>query len=240
MTLSCLIILLGLFIPFHPIHAQFSSCNELSHVKKIIFFEFDTKINENYKDEGHILTRESQRHFQNVYGILILIGWGTLLPIGVMTARYMRHFPPFVDVWFKCHIVCQTLGYILGTVGWSIWLYLGMSSKLLVSKTQSILSIIAFTFINLQMLGTVVRLQKEVWYCKCWNICHHLLGYAIIGIVIVNIFAVLQAETLKRVYVGILVVFSVVVVPLEIYRCKFKILLHVAMINHELWNREGS
>ncbi|TKY53987.1 Cytochrome b561 and DOMON domain-containing protein [Spatholobus suberectus] len=267
MALCCLILLLGLFVPFHPIYAQISSTNELAQAQNetTILLELDTKINEmevqmhvtprqipetdnkttdvnviSYKDKGHILTRHHQRYFQNVYGILILIGWGTLLPIGVMIARYFRNFSILCGVWFECHIVCQALGYILGTIGWSIGLWLGMSSKHLVSKTQSTLSIITFTFINVQMLATFMRLNKEAGYCKCWNICHHLLGYAIIGVVIANIFAGFHTEALKRVYVGILGVLAVVAVPLEIYRCMSMIMHHIVTIHNELWNREGS
>ncbi|KAG5011280.1 hypothetical protein JHK87_019795 [Glycine soja] len=79
--------------------------------------------------------------------------------------------------------------------------------------------------------------EKISGYCKCWNICHHLLGYGIIGIVIANSFAGFHAETLKRVYVAILGVLAVVVVPLEIYRCKSQIMHHAVIIHRELWNR---
>ncbi|RDY14575.1 Cytochrome b561 and DOMON domain-containing protein, partial [Mucuna pruriens] len=270
MALCCLTLLLGLFVPFHPIYAQISSTNELAQVQneRTILLKLDTKINEmevqnhgtplqrpetankttdvnvtSYKDKGHILTRDHQHHFKNVikvYRILILIGWGILLPIGVIIARYFRNFPLLCDAWFKYHIACQTLGYIMGTIGWSMGLWLGMSSKYLISKTQSTLSIIAFTLINVQMLATLMRLNKEAGYCKCWNICHHLVGYSIIGIVIANIHAGFHAETLKRVYDGILGVLTVLVVTLEIHRCKFKIMHYAVNIYRELWNREGS
>ncbi|XP_027368654.1 cytochrome b561 and DOMON domain-containing protein At3g25290-like [Abrus precatorius] len=141
-----------------------------------------------------------------------------------MIARYFRQFPVVSDVWYKCHIGFQFLGYIMGTIGWCIGLWFVKSSKHFVSKTQSTLSITAFTFINVQMLATLMRPNKEAGYCKCWNICHHVLGYAIIGIVIANIFVGLhnqvQAETLKRVYVGILGVLAIAFVLLEIFRCK--------------------
>ncbi|KAG4931928.1 Cytochrome b561 and DOMON domain-containing protein [Glycine soja] len=167
MALCCLILLLGLFVPFHSINAQSSCSNQLSQVQneRRILLELDTKINEmevqmhgmsmqkpetankttdvnvtSYKDKDHILTRDLRHHFQNVHEILILIGWGTLLPIGVIIARYLRNF--LCDVWFKWHIACQTLGYILGTIGWCMWLVLQNSSNHLVSKTQSTISII--------------------------------------------------------------------------------------------------
>ncbi|KAK7363774.1 hypothetical protein VNO77_05931 [Canavalia gladiata] len=171
-----------------------------------------------------------QGHFQKIYGILILVGWGTLLPIGAMVARYLRKFPVVCDAWYKFHIVCQSQGYVLGTIGWFMWI--GMSSNHFVSKTQTTLNIIAFTFINVQMLATIMRPNKEAGYCKCWKICHHVLGDAIIGIVIADIFVGLhnqsQSETLKWVYLGILGALGVVVVPLEIFRCKTMI-MHLAV-----------
>lgn len=85
-----------------------------------------------------------------------------------------------------------------------------------------------------------MRPYQESGYCKCWNICHHVLGYAVIGIGIANIFAGFHDETLKLVYEGILGVLAVVIVPLEIYRCKNKIMHHVVNIHLALWNREGS
>jgi len=43
-----------------------------------------------------------------VHGGLNIIGWGLLLPIGAMVARYARGFDP---AWFYSHIVFQILGY---------------------------------------------------------------------------------------------------------------------------------
>ncbi|KAK7387736.1 hypothetical protein VNO78_22526 [Psophocarpus tetragonolobus] len=232
MAFCCLILVyLGLFVPFHPIYAQ----NE-----KIVLLELGPKINE-MEVQMHATPETANKTTEAVYQILMLIGWGTLLPIGVIIARYFRHFPMSYsyDVWFKCHIGCQTVGYIVGTTGWCISLWPENSPKHLVSKAESTLSTIAFTFINVQMLATFMRLHKEVGYCKCWNICHHLLGYAIIGLVITNIFAGFHNETLKWIYVGVLVVLTVVVIPLEICKCKSKIMDHLVNIHRQLWNREG-
>ncbi|CAL0307271.1 unnamed protein product [Lupinus luteus] len=175
--------------------------------------------------KGHSThTRGHRRHFRNAYRILVLIGWGTMLPIGAIIARYCRTLPWMCNEWYSCHIIFQTLGYILGTLGWCIGLWLHHSSKHLASKTQGTLSIIAFTLINVQMLSMCMRPNKKAGYCKCWNICHHVLGYAILGIVIANIFTGLhnqsQAEKLKWTYVVILGVLTLIVVILEILKWK--------------------
>ena len=51
-----------------------------------------------------------QRH-----AILNTVGWGILLPLGVIAARYLK---PFTDpAWFYVHVLVQSIGYILGVVG---------------------------------------------------------------------------------------------------------------------------
>ncbi|RYR31261.1 hypothetical protein Ahy_B01g056059 [Arachis hypogaea] len=167
----------------------------------------------------------------HVYAILVLLGWGILLPIGVVIARYCRTDPLKFNEWYYCHIMCQILGYILGLLGWSFGLWLEKSSKEFVPKTQHTLSIIAFIFINIQVSG--LKPNKEAGYCKCWNICHHVLGYAIIGIVVADIFEGLNnnqshAENLKWGYVGVLGVLALIVVPMEIFRCK-SMIMHLSL-----------
>jgi uncharacterized membrane protein len=44
-----------------------------------------------------------------VHGALNILGWGILLPLGVMVARYARSFDP---AWFYTHIVFQILGFV--------------------------------------------------------------------------------------------------------------------------------
>lgn len=74
------------------------------------------------------------------------------------------------------------------------------------------------------MLSIFMRPNKEAGYRRWWNICHHVFGYVVIGIVIANIFAGISnqshAEKLKLAYVVILGVLSVVAVPLQILRFK--------------------
>ena len=52
------------------------------------------------------------------------VSWGILLPIGVMSARYLRPFAWADPLWFYLHVTCQLTGYILGVVGWGLGLKL--------------------------------------------------------------------------------------------------------------------
>uniref|UniRef100_A0A6N2KWV8 Cytochrome b561 domain-containing protein n=1 Tax=Salix viminalis TaxID=40686 RepID=A0A6N2KWV8_SALVM len=86
-----------------------------------------------------------RRHLGNTHGVLNIIGWGTLLPIGAIVARSFRKSPLKCDEWYNLHVVCQTLGYIIGAVGWSIGMWLGNSSKQYSLRAHRILGIIIFT-----------------------------------------------------------------------------------------------
>lgn len=43
-----------------------------------------------------------------------MMGWGILIPIGAMVARYLKHMNP---LWFYVHTGIQSLGFILGLSG---------------------------------------------------------------------------------------------------------------------------
>ena len=48
------------------------------------------------------------------HGILAMLGWGILMIIGTIVARYFKHKDP---IWFYLHISLQSVGFILGVIG---------------------------------------------------------------------------------------------------------------------------
>lgn len=48
------------------------------------------------------------------HGLLNMLGWAILMPIGAMVARYMRKWDP---TWFYAHGIIQSIGFILGLSG---------------------------------------------------------------------------------------------------------------------------
>lgn len=52
------------------------------------------------------------------HGSLMLVSWGFLLPLGVITARFFRHRPD--ALWFKMHRVLQVVGLVIAIAGWAI------------------------------------------------------------------------------------------------------------------------
>uniref|UniRef100_A0A5B6YST1 Cytochrome b561 and DOMON domain-containing protein n=1 Tax=Davidia involucrata TaxID=16924 RepID=A0A5B6YST1_DAVIN len=162
-----------------------------------------------------------RRHLRTVHGILNILGWGMLLPIGVIIARYFKKFPVEYRCWFGFHISFQIAGYILGTTGWAIGLWLGHTSRHYSFRTHRILAILIFTFTTLQMLALRLRPKATDDYRKYWNMYHHFLGYALLALISVNIFQgidILRPDhTWKWAYIGLLVVLVFIFLALEIY-----------------------
>jgi len=62
---------------------------------------------------------KSSRHTKVMaHAILMLLGWGFLLPSGTLMAKYFKHRPD--GMWFKLHRGIQTLGLLLALLGWII------------------------------------------------------------------------------------------------------------------------
>ncbi|KAL8097309.1 hypothetical protein AgCh_030445 [Apium graveolens] len=64
----------------------------------------------------------------NVHGVLDTVAWGILLPLGALTAWYLKVFKSADPAWFYLHAFCQSSAYIVGVAGWSTGLKLGSDS----------------------------------------------------------------------------------------------------------------
>lgn len=52
------------------------------------------------------------------HGSLMLIGWGLLIPMGSLFARFLKHRPD--SIWFKMHRTVQTVSLLFCIAGWII------------------------------------------------------------------------------------------------------------------------
>ncbi|KAH7352378.1 hypothetical protein KP509_19G042300 [Ceratopteris richardii] len=124
---------------------------------------------------------------ENAHAILNTVGWGILLPCGVIAARYVK---PFADpAWFYAHITIQMLGYVLGVAGWATGLSLddvgargGDPSK------HRDIGFTLFGICTLQMMAIFLRPNKDHKLRKGWNLYHYSLAASILILGIVNIF----------------------------------------------------
>ena len=45
------------------------------------------------------------------HGILAILGWGLILPVGAIVARYFKHKDP---LWYYLHSIIQLVGFVFG------------------------------------------------------------------------------------------------------------------------------
>ncbi|XP_073139699.1 cytochrome b561 and DOMON domain-containing protein At4g17280-like [Henckelia pumila] len=166
-----------------------------------------------------VITSKTRR--RNIHGVLNAISWGIMIPFGAMLARYLKVFPTADPAWFYLHSMCQTSGYIIGVVGWATGLQLGRQSQGIQFTSHRIIGIILFSIATLQVLALLLRPKKNHKYRSYWNIYHHLLGYSITVLGIINIFKgfnILRPdEKWKTTYIGILVGLAFVAATMEVY-----------------------
>ncbi|KAJ4835694.1 hypothetical protein Tsubulata_032547 [Turnera subulata] len=160
-------------------------------------------------------------HLRMVHGILNIIGWGTFLPAGVIIARYSRYPLESKDKWYYFHVSCQITGYILGTSGWVVGLWLGHISRYYTFRTHRLYSMLIFAFTTLQALAIRLKPEETDEYRKHWNLYHHCLGYSLLVVISLNMFHGINIlkphqAVWRWAYVGILALLGVIVIAFEI------------------------
>ncbi|KAL5101280.1 hypothetical protein RYX36_005607 [Vicia faba] len=167
-------------------------------------------------------TGQFRSFLRSVHGVLSIIGWGTMLPIGVIIPRYFRVYPfKREPLWFYLHIGCQLSGFLIGTAAFVIGLVLGHSSRYYIFHTHRDFGILIFTFSTIQMLAFRLKPKATDDYRKYWNMYHHFLGYGLLTIIIINIFkgiGILNGgDKWKWSYIGILICLGAIAFALEIF-----------------------
>ncbi|KAL8505525.1 hypothetical protein ACS0TY_016682 [Phlomoides rotata] len=166
-------------------------------------------------------TAHQRRRLRLVHGIMNIVGWGTLLPAGVIVARYFNKYPMQLERSFIFHATCQTVGYIIGSLGWALGIWLGITSKYYSFHTHYVLGIIIFTFTTIQMLALRLRLHKNDKHRMYWNMYHHFLGYILLVLIWVNIFVGIRilkpGRDWKWGYVGVLGFSGLVALAFELF-----------------------
>ena len=62
----------------------------------------------------HVATGSRNPPCPQWHAWLATIGWGVLLPLGVVAARGLKQFGPW---WYNSHVFVSTVGFMAGTVG---------------------------------------------------------------------------------------------------------------------------
>ncbi|CAI9770672.1 unnamed protein product [Fraxinus pennsylvanica] len=131
---------------------------------------------------------DSRTKKRNIHGILNVVSWGLLFPIGIIIARYLKVFPSTDPLWFYLHVSCQISAYAIGVAGWGTGLKLGSQSKGVQYSVHRNIGIALFSLATVQIFALLLRPKKEHKYRLYWNIYHHGIGYAIVVLGIINVF----------------------------------------------------
>ncbi|XP_022757553.1 cytochrome b561 and DOMON domain-containing protein At3g61750-like [Durio zibethinus] len=106
------------------------------------------------------------------HGILGIIGWGLILPVGAIVARYFKHKDP---LWYYLHAGIQFLGFILGlaAVLLGIQLYRSMNAEIPAHRG---IGIFVLVLSILQIMAFFLRPNKDSKNRRYWNWYHHWFG----------------------------------------------------------------
>ncbi|KAL5789554.1 hypothetical protein ACOSQ2_004442 [Xanthoceras sorbifolium] len=166
----------------------------------------DGPVNEDYSFGRHAMNADNLRSMGVVHGGINMFGWGILLPIGVLIARYSKDSAYWGFV-------------LLGTVGAAIGFYLGAKSHGIQYDAHKYIGIILVILGFLQVLA-VNNLRKH------WKIYHFGVGYLVIILSVTNIFKgffILKAMkiwmlTYIAFFIFIFIIF--IVSSNSVFRCK--------------------
>ncbi|XP_062183571.1 cytochrome b561 and DOMON domain-containing protein At3g07570-like [Phragmites australis] len=153
------------------------------------------------------------------HGLLGMMGWGVLMPIGMMTARYFRQLDP---CWFYSHMAIQVAGFAIGIAAIVLGFRLNEDGlkNLYVHKALGIAILVMAT---LQVMAILARPDKTSKVRRFWNWYHHNIGRAAILVAIGNIFLGLSIAQEVSAYIvsyGVFVaVWVIAVAAFEMKRC---------------------
>ncbi|CDY25073.1 hypothetical protein HID58_071658 [Brassica napus] len=106
------------------------------------------------------------------HGVIAILGWGFLLPLGAILARYLRHRDP---LWYYLHIGIQFTGFIFGLAAVILGIQLYNSIQPDIPAHRGI-GIFLLILSILQVLAFFARPHRETKMRRYWNWYHHWIG----------------------------------------------------------------
>ncbi|TMW98836.1 hypothetical protein EJD97_003421 [Solanum chilense] len=169
-------------------------------------------------DGGGVSASARQRR-RNIHGVLNAVSWGVLMPMGAIFARYLKVFKSANPAWFYLHAGCQTVAYAVGVAGWGTGLKLGSDSVGIRYDTHRNIGITLFCLGTLQVFALLLRPKPDHKFRLYWNIYHHVTGYTVIILSIINVFEGFDAlngqKNWKKAYIGVIIFLGAIAVLLE-------------------------
>ncbi|XP_027335955.1 cytochrome b561 and DOMON domain-containing protein At3g61750-like [Abrus precatorius] len=123
------------------------------------------------------------------HGIVGIIGWGLILPVGAIVARYFKHKDP---LWFYLHAAIQFVGFTFGicTVLLGLQLYSKMHAHIPAHRG---IGIFVMALSILQISAFFLRPNKDSKMRKIWNWYHSWFGRLALLFAAINIVLGMQA-----------------------------------------------
>ncbi|GAB2271811.1 hypothetical protein Dimus_006642 [Dionaea muscipula] len=119
------------------------------------------------------------------HGILGIFGWGLVLPLGAMVARFLKHKEP---LWYYLHTFIQFAGFFIVlsgvVVGQALYNYTHAAD---VAATHRGIGYFALTLCILQIIAFFIRPDKESKIRKLWSTYHRWFGVITLFFGAVNI-----------------------------------------------------
>ncbi|KAF7826180.1 cytochrome b561 and DOMON domain-containing protein [Senna tora] len=157
------------------------------HVDKTaLIFDFSSgELVSGSKDPGSNELFEMRKN----HGIVGIIGWGLILPVGAIIARYFRHKDP---LWFYLHSVIQFVGFIFGLATVLLGLQLHNKMQVHIPAHRGI-GIFVLVLSILQVLAFFLRPNKDSKIRRFWNWYHNWFGRMALFFASVNIVLGMEA-----------------------------------------------
>lgn len=117
------------------------------------------------------------------HGLLNIFGWGVLLPVGALIARYGNKRK---QLWYYLHLVVQFTGFFVGLAG--VVAGVSLRDRLHANVTAHRgLGIFILVLAILQVLAFFLRPDKDSKNRRYWNWYHHWVGRSALLLAVVNI-----------------------------------------------------
>uniref|UniRef100_A0A0D9ZML1 Cytochrome b561 and DOMON domain-containing protein n=1 Tax=Oryza glumipatula TaxID=40148 RepID=A0A0D9ZML1_9ORYZ len=153
------------------------------------------------------------------HGLLAMMAWGVLMPLGMMAARYFRRVDPY---WFYAHMAIQAVAFTVGIASVILGFRLNEDGLKNVDVHRA-LGIAILAMASLQVMAFLARPDKTSKVRRFWNWYHHYIGRAAILVAIGNIFLGLHIAQEVSAYIvsyGVFVaVWVIAVAAFEMNRC---------------------
>ncbi|PKA49842.1 Auxin-induced in root cultures protein 12 [Apostasia shenzhenica] len=138
--------------------------------------------------------------FRSAHGAINAVSWGFLLPAGAMAARYLRQWPGVGPAWFYAHAAAQMVGLAAGVVGFGMGVAMGRASEGVEYGMHRGLAVAAVAAGGLQAAAVMFRPGAAHRLRKYWRSYHHLVGYGLVVVGVVNVFQGMEVMGLRRSY----------------------------------------